>query len=256
LRSRYFGVITTWLRGGYEKRNRCLSLSQSKWRVTVEQTRGKDVVPVIKQGDKQWKLEGKNPWGIVPVYYIPHERTTSLFGDSEVEGQDALEKEFNSRAANISDLVRATRPGMLWAHDINPTLSVREIKQDDGAVVGYVIDAGRTKNVQGAQAPTLAAIPIPEVPETIAEFPQALVEFWMMVKRISPAVFGMDDTSSGRITGPAETNRMWTSIAHSLTERTNFTEGKTLIQCLLDLTKCRFRMLESPLSHPRQHIFC
>ncbi len=202
--------------------------SRNEWRITVERAPGEDMVPVIKQGDREWKLEGANPWGVVPVYYIPHERTTNLFGKSEVEGQEALEKEFNSRSANISDLVRSTRPGMLWGHDLNASIGVREIKKD-GAVIGHVIDAGRTKNIQGANAPKLDAMPIADIPSTIAEFPQTLLEFWMMTKRIAPSVFGMDDTSSGRITGPATTNRMWTSIAHSLTERSNFTTGKTLI---------------------------
>ncbi|MCP4538525.1 MAG: hypothetical protein GY832_15425 [Chloroflexi bacterium] len=202
--------------------------SRNEFRITVERAPGEDVVPVMKQGANEWPLEGENPWGVVPVYYIPHERTTNLFGNSEVEGQEELEKEFNSRAANISDLVRATRPGMLWGHDLAGTLTVKEIKKD-GVTIGLVIDAGRTRNVQGGQPPTLDAMPTSDIPETIAEFPQTLLEFWMMVKRIAPAVFGMDDTSSGRITGPATTNRMWTSIAHSLTERSNFSTGKTLL---------------------------
>lgn len=200
--------------------------TRDSWEVTIEKSYGNDVVPVMKTGP----LKGENTWGFVPVYYIPHERTTKLFGDSEVNGQPELTKEFNSRAANISDLVRATRPGMLWGHDLSGNLTIREIKMGgSGSIMGYVVDVGRTRNVQGAQAPTLAAIPIPDIPDSIVGFPDALINFWMMIKRLSPSVFGLDDTSSGRITGPATIQRMWSSIAHALTERSYFSEGKSII---------------------------
>lgn len=186
-------------------------------------------VPNMTWGDNKWRLEGANEWGFVPVYYIPHERTTELFGDSEVEGQQELTKDFNSRAANVSDIVRATRPGLLTGHDISRRkLEIRPVKKD-GTVVAYVIDLGDTRNIQGAQPPELNAIPSPEAPDSLIEFPSVLLDWWMMVKRISPAAFGMDDTQSGRITGPSTAQRMWTSVAHAATERLNYTTGKCLI---------------------------
>lgn len=186
-------------------------------------------VPTMSWGEEEWPLRGKNPYGFIPVYYIPHERTTELFGDSPIEGQTELVRDFNSRAANVSDIVRATRPGLLTGHDISiRKLDVKPIRKD-GVVMSYYINLGDTRNIQGAQAPELNAIPVPDVPDSLIEFPSALMDWWMMTSRISPAAFGLDDTQSGRITGPATAQRMWTSIAHSATERINYTTGKCLI---------------------------
>lgn len=198
--------------------------TRDKWHITVDEQ-----VPTMKWGKHKWSLEGKNPWGIVPFYYIPHERTTKLFGDSQVDGQESLTQDVNSKMTVLSDTVKATWPGLLWGHDLDRSLSVRRLVVE-GKVVSYVVDAGRTRNVQGAQPPTLAAIPSPDIPDSVAGFPQDLLDFWMMLERISPAAFGLDDTQSGRITGPVVTARMWTSIAHSTTECINFSTGK----CILD----------------------
>jgi hypothetical protein len=201
-------------------------------------------IPNMTWGDRKWVLAGENPFGFVPVYYIPHERTTELFGDSAVEGQQELTRDFNSRAANVSDIVRATRPGLLSGHDIQRNPEVKRIDHK-GTVLTHYIDLGPTRGVQGAQPPSLDSLPIPNVPEGIAGFPDTLLTWWMMVKRISPASFGQDDTQSGRITGPATANRMWTSIAHSSTERINYTTGKCLIdQDLVSVLKVKAGALE------------
>lgn len=197
--------------------------TENEWRISVDEQ-----VPTMKWDNHTWQLKGENPWGIVPFYYIPHERTTRLFGDSQVDGQEELTKDVNSKLTVLSDTVKAAWPGLLWGHDLDRSLSTRRLAVD-GQIVGYVVDAGRTRNVQGAQPPTISAIPIPEIPPSIANFPQDLLDFWMMLERISPATFGMDDTASGRITGPVVANRMWTSMAHSTTECINFSTGKTIL---------------------------
>jgi len=208
---------------------------QDEWWVHVH-----GQVPTYTWDDRSWQLRGSNPYGFIPVYYIPHERTTKLFGDSSVEGQKDLTREFNSRAANLSDIVRSTRPGMLWGHDISRArLEVKAIKKD-GKVVTYYIDVGDTRNIQGAAEPALNAIPVPDMPEGLVEFPDTLLGWWMLISRVSPASFGLDDTQSGRITGPATAQRMWTSLAHSATERMNYTTGKCMIdQDIVAVLKAR-----------------
>lgn len=197
--------------------------TKKEWSISVDER-----TPTMKWDNHTWQLKGENPWGIVPFYYIPHERSTKLFGDSQVDGQEELNKDVNSKLTVISDTVKASWPGLLWGHDLDRSLSVRKIVLD-GQVIAYVVDTGRTRNVQGAQPPSLDAIPTPDIPESIASFPQDLLNFWMMIERISPATFGMDDTQSGRITGPVVANRMWTSMAHSTTECINFSTGKTIL---------------------------
>lgn len=197
--------------------------TREKWSVSVD---GK--VPTMKWGDAEYELMGDNPWGLVPIYYIPHVRSTDLFGRSQIHGTTELTKDINSKAATLSDIVHAARPGMLWGHDLSNNLRIKRVVHE-GKTVTYVLDVGRTRGIQGANPPTLGALPMPAIPESIAGFPQELINLWMMIGRISPSSFGLDDTQSGRITGPAVANRMWTSIAHSTTERINFSRGKTII---------------------------
>lgn len=202
-------------------------LYMEHWTPTEWSIRVDDKVPTMKWDKQKWKLAGENPWGFVPVYYIPHERTRdSLFGDSQIDGQEELTEEINSRTADIADTVRAMHPGMYTGHDIDGSLGIRKVVVD-GIVVARVISLGHKRVAPNSGEPGLDPLSVPDVPEALLNFPRELLNFWMMMTRISPATFGLDDTSSGRITGPAVGQRMWTSIAHSTTERINFTEAKT-----------------------------
>jgi hypothetical protein len=112
--------------------------------------------------------------------------------------------------------------------DISGKITVHPIIYE-GQAIRHVIDIGHTKGIQGAQAPKLVELPMPDVPDSVMGWPRTLMDMWMIVERISPATFGMDDTKSGRITGPAVANRMWTSVAHATTERINYTTMKSII---------------------------
>lgn len=195
----------------------------NEWWVHVD---GK--VPTMESGGKKWQLRGKNPWGFVPFYYIPHERTADLWGYSQIEGQGELELEYNARAADISLHVKNMRSGVVVGSDISTKIMVTPVIHE-GQTILRVIDIGHTKGIQGAQSPKLVELPIPDVPDSVMDWPKTLLDMWMIVERISPATFGMDDTQSGRITGPAVANRMWTSVAHATTERINYTTMKSII---------------------------
>lgn len=187
----------------------------------------------VAKGPDGIPLRGENRWGFVPIVYIPHERTSSsLLGRSQTDGQGDLELEVNSVAARVADLIHAARPGIFFATDLTRDPKVRRV-HDSGDEVLTVIDGGRTRGGQNAQPPKLAAIPTANVPTNLIEYPRVLLDFWMMVARVSPAVFGLDDTASGRITGSAVANRMFTSMAHAVTERINFTAGKTAVDRMI-----------------------
>lgn len=214
--------------------------SRNEWWVRVN-----GQTPTMSWGDQSWPLKGQNPFGFVPIYYIPHTRSTKLWGDSQVEGQRAITREFNSRAANISDMVHATRPGVLWGHDLGRGNLTMRVIERDGRVVAHVVDVGDTRNLQGAQSPELDSLPIPDIPDTLADFPNQLLRWWMMTNDLAPAVFGDDDTQSGRITGPATAQRMFLSLGHCATERGYFTTGKTLVdQDIVRMAQKRQEYLE------------
>jgi len=216
--------------------------TRENWEVRINGT-----VPTIKWGDgEEMVLSGENPWGFVPVFYIPHERTVDILGTSPIKGTEELVKHINARAADVSGLVQATRPGMLTMTDVKPgTLKAVPITVE-GNTVAYALDLGSTHMRPGAQPPELKAWPIVDIPPGLVGYPRELIDYWMMLSRIAPASFGLDDTQSGRITGPAVQARMFTSMAHAATERLNYTTGKTLIdrrliQIALALAKDKHR---------------
>lgn len=206
------------------------ALYMEHWTPTEYRIAINDQVPEMKWDGQKFRLEGKNPWGFVPIFYVPHERTTKeIFGDSLIPCQKELVKEINARARDLADIVRATTPGLLFGRDIDRTLSVRRVKVD-GLEVMKIIDLGRSRPSQsGGGMPDVFSSPTPDIPQALVEFPRTLLDFWMMMTRISPAIFGLDDTKSGRITGPAIAQRMWTSIAYATTGRINFSDTKTAI---------------------------
>lgn len=196
--------------------------TKDEWVVRVD-----DKVPTMRWGDREWPLRGENPWGFVPIYYAPHKRVTDLFGKGVIGDEDIV-KEINARSADISDIVRAAWPGMLWISDVERAPIVRPVMKD-GKVIFEGIDLGRTRAVTGANPPKIGPIPIPNVPDSLIGWSKELLTFWQLTRRISPAVFGMDDTQSGRITGPAVEARMISSTNHAKTERAYFSEILTMI---------------------------
>jgi len=215
-----------------------------KFRIAVN-----DIVVSMKIEDKEWRLEGENALGLVPIFYIPHERTVQrLWGDSLIDGQEELIEEINARTADLADVVRKSLPGVLLGSDLGHSLSVQKVTVD-GQVIMRVVNMGNSRSMQGGSVkPTVQEVPTPDIPEELARFPSTLLDFWMMVARISPAVFGLDDTSSGRITGPAIAQRMWTSIAHAVTTRANFTDAKTVLdKAILHLIVSKRSVIEMPV---------
>ncbi|MHC4542946.1 MAG: hypothetical protein ACYSYL_00265 [Planctomycetota bacterium] len=197
--------------------------TRSEWRVTVD-----DQVPTMHWGDQEWPMEGTNPWGFVPVYYIPHERATDLFGKGLIDDED-LVLEVNARAADTSDIVRSAWPGMLWGRDIEHNPTVNQVMNNAGDYLFDMFHLGRTRAVAGANPPEVGAIPVVEMPESLVLWNKELITYWQLTRRMSPAIFGMDDTQSGRITGPAVEARMVSSTNHAITERINFKDGLVLI---------------------------
>ena len=194
--------------------------TRKKWKVMVD-----GVVPKMKWPDGEMKMEMDNPWGFIPVYYVPHDRKIDFYGSGHIEDTEDIILEFNARAANISDLVHATRPGKLYATDISTSPSTVLIRDERGKVEGKLTNLGNTRPSPNANAPKIFPTPTENISDSLLGYPTTLFEYWMIMARVSPATFGLDDSQSGRITGTAVANRMWTSVSHAITERMYFTEA-------------------------------
>lgn len=195
--------------------------TRDSWKITVH-----DIVPVMRWQKEKYRLEGKNPWGLVPVVYIPHERDGHFYGRSLVKNLLGLSRELNARMADKGDAVRDTAHRMLFARNTRTKGSMVGrplIIQNE--VVGYAIDIGDAPPLQGAREPDLRAIENRGVPESIADFAG---ELWNEIRNmtdVAPVTMGDDDIGAGRITGPVSAFRMFPSISHTMTERANFSVG-------------------------------
>jgi len=179
-------------------------------------------------GDEEgYPLDGENKWDFIPFYYAPHERATGPWGRSQIEGSQELCREINARLVNISDYFRGLRGDIVYGTDIKGTLRVTEV--DLGGSVLKIVDVGQTPPMPNAKSPALHAMPSPDIPPTYAQHPDRLGEWDMKFNRLSPSLFGMDDVQGGRITGVAVAQRMWTTTAHTDTERLYMGTAKTVI---------------------------
>jgi hypothetical protein len=198
--------------------------TKHSYRITID-----DQVPELVGSDgERYRLEGENPYGFVPFYYIPHTKSVEMWGDSQIDGAEGLSKEINSRVTTYADIVRSTNPGILWGRDLG-AMRLRPAKLPNGTTLAMILDAGSTKGISNSNPPNLDSLPAPDTPKAVLDLPQLLINLWMMDNRLSPAIFGLDDTQSGRITGPAIAQRMWTSVAHTVTERSYVSTVKTLM---------------------------
>ena len=194
--------------------------TRTEWEVSVH-----GQIPTMVWGEHKWQLKGENPFGVVPFYYVPH----TLDGERETgDSVERLTQAFNARVTNIMDASRAIA-GLYIGHDI-AAFDMKPLVVD-GIVIGHVLDIGRTRNISGAQPPTIEPIQAADVPDTYSELPKMLQDIYMLTGRLSPSIFGQDDTASGRITGPAIANRMLSSLTHATTERISLSRAMAQIGC-------------------------
>jgi hypothetical protein len=207
--------------------DRCLYMEH--WTVDEYSIRVDDMRAVVNFEGEKIELAGKNPFGFVPFYYIPHKRGTSYYGKSQVQDKEELSKELNARMIGVADLVRQTYAGMVWVSDVKSKMRVVSLMDSGSRALKYV-DLGDTVSFgSGSKSPKMGAIPVPDVPEFAGSFHWDIIDMWQIFARISPATLGRDDTRSGRITGPAVAQRMFSGVSHATTERDYYSTGKTII---------------------------
>ena len=207
--------------------DKCLYMehwTSTEWSIQID-----DQPAVITYEDEEIKLKGENTYGFVPFYYIPHKRSTGYYGDSQVSGKESFSKELNARAIGTADIAKQTYAGIVYTTDVQGPLKMDTVMMD-GKKVFLRVDLGSTKGFSaGAKPPTIGAIPVSDVPEFAGNYYWDLIDLWQVFARISPATLGRDDTQSGRITGPAVGQRMFSGVSHATTERDYYSTGKTII---------------------------
>jgi len=173
-----------------------------------------------------YRQEGKNPWNMVPVIYIPHERDGGYYGRSLVNGDSpliGLAKERNARMADRGDLVRESRDIPWVANTRNESMVLRWVDFEDGSSAP-VLDIGGTGLPQ-SPTPEMGIVRIGGPSKEAKDYDDDVLAEMMSQADVTPVAFGLDDTASGRITGPVTAYRMWPSMQHTMAERSFYSEG-------------------------------
>jgi hypothetical protein len=191
-------------------------------------------VPVREIGGKHIAQEGENPFRMVPIVYIPHERDGSFYGRSLVNSDSplpGLSKELNARMADRGEAVRDTR-GVFWLRNARQSnLATRDLDFGNGVVVP-ILDIGET-TLPGAPEPQMGVAQLEGPTDAAEQYDQDVWSEILQQADVTPVALGKDDTASGRITGPVTAYRMWPTMMHTMAERTFHSDGMVQIASII-----------------------
>lgn len=175
----------------------------------------------LKFPDTNLPQEGENPFGIVPIIYIPHIRTTSFIGNSIItDTVKGVIKELNLRMADMGDAV---------SDDSHNFIAVRHIR---GAIQNMSVGDGRpVLNLGGGSGignesnPDMFSVATKSASEPMLKFNEELTKIYRRETN-HPAVADGEDEGSQRSSLTLST-RMAPLVSEAETERVFQTIGLT-----------------------------
>jgi hypothetical protein len=164
-------------------------------------------------------LGGANPFGFVPMTYIPHTRTKDFWGNSLISGLEGLIKEINLRAADYGDAVSEDAHAWLAMRNVNGTPRVIELA--DGL---KVVDLKSSPSVTGHESqPDIFSLKQASASEAMGKLWDRLYAQFRRDAHI-PAVADGEDEGSQR-SAMTLAFRMWPLFSHVTMERVQWTTG-------------------------------
>lgn len=170
------------------------------------------------------KAKGKNPFGFVPIVYIPHIRTSGFYGDTLISlNVQGIVTELNRREADYGDAVTDDA----HVYYVGSGFSARPNVYDLTAGV-RVIQLPLTPAVTGKEQPaSFEQLGKPKASQTMKDLVDDLYHQFRREAFI-PAVSDGEDEGSQR-SGQTIAMRMWPLLSHTSTERIYWTDGLALI---------------------------
>lgn len=169
---------------------------------------------------KKVSLNQPNPFGFIPIVYIPHERNGKFYGESMIKGTEGLLREINLRIGDYGDSVNTDSHDTVFItgqgnftvgepKEIGNNIRVVEIHNHD---IGMAKEANPsvTQSKQTASA-------------AMAELIDNLLQLLYKRMHLPPVAYGVDEGSQRS----AETlvARMWPLVAHAQMERVYWSVG-------------------------------
>lgn len=195
------------------------------------------VAGIVPEVEGYGRLEGEHGYGRVPIVYIPHYRDGDFYGPSLVDGLIQLCQELNGRAADYGDAVIEVTHQTMIDRNIDHKVTRIPIDIDSRNIpTKYAIYIGSAKNMVNSHEPNMDYPKAPDIPSAVREYIEMLWQEILRQSDVSSVLVGMDDTASGRITGPVTGMRSVGTIQHCQVERIEFSTG------LIHLTDIMLRM--------------
>lgn len=181
------------------------------------------------------RFEGDNPWGIVPVVYIPHIRSSGFLGTSIINKTvKGVVKEMNLREADLGDAVNEDSHTYVAVKNVRG--GVNTVSLPDGR---QVLDLGvNTGMGAGDRDPDIKSVSTKTTSEPMLKVSARLEKIYRRETN-HPAVADGEDEGSQR-SSLTLTTRMWPIISHVKNERMYWTTGfLQLIKIILTMASIR-----------------
>jgi len=184
-------------------------------------------VAVRKVGNTVMPLGGVNPFGFVPMVYIPHIRTGDFHGINTFDHLKGLVRELNLRFGDYGDAVNDDAHSYVAYRNVQGTPQVKRIA--DGLPA---IDLGSTSQISGNEPePDMFEIKKQRASSAMEDL---VSEIYKQYRRDSnvPAVAEGEDEGSQR-SGLTLAIRFWPLTSHVSQERTFWSDGLDVFQSYL-----------------------
>lgn len=202
-------------------------------------------------------FDEKNPYGFVPIVYIPHIRTAKFWGESIITSIIGLAEEYNLRFADYGDAISDDSHRFVAARNINGTPNI--IKLSNGLPV---INLGSSQAQLTGQPgdPDLFEVQKGSASAPMREMLEAIFGQLRRDAFLPPIADGEDEGSQR--SSLTLSMRMWPLTSHAEMERVNWTTGLNLLHQLAlqmmvingiadvtedDIKNFRFRCLWNPM---------
>lgn len=171
----------------------------------------------LKFGDTLAK--GPNPFGVVPMVYIPHIRDSGFMGKSLItESVKGVIREMNLRFADIGDAISADSHRQIASRNVSG--NIKTIFLADGT---RILDLGSSQGMDGKDQPDLFAVNASSASEPMLKFAEELDAFYRR-ETDHPSVADGEDQGSQRSSLTLNT-RMWPLVSHVELERSFWSIG-------------------------------
>lgn len=161
-------------------------------------------------GKRIAKFSGQNPWGFVPIVYIPRVRAEGFYGMPVYEDIAGIQNELNARLADIGDNVNNASHPIRWIRNYRG-----DAERDFVMGADQLWDLGSSG--PGGEIPEAGVLPAQAEPSSTFHYVNFLLDITRQAANVSPVAFGEDEGSQR--SGVTLTLRLWPLIQQVRTTR-------------------------------------